>query len=67
MVPCGSCPSCFGAHGESQRNRTGLLLSEFLPSRRFAELTGVTMLGALVGDLFLLPACLMLMWKRRAD
>jgi hypothetical protein len=41
-----------------------LLLSEFLPSRRFAELTGVTMLGALVGDLFLLPACLMLMWKR---
>ena len=43
-----------------------LLLSEFLPSRRFAELTGVTMLGALVGDLFLLPACLMLIWKRRA-
>ena len=43
-----------------------LLLSEFLPSRHFAELTGVTMLGALVGDLFLLPACLMLMWKRRA-
>jgi hypothetical protein len=44
-----------------------LLLSEFLPSRHFAELTAVTMLGALVGDLFLLPACLMLMWKRRAD
>jgi hypothetical protein len=43
-----------------------LLLSEFLPSRHFAELTGVTMLGALVGDLFLLPACLVLMWKRRA-
>jgi len=43
-----------------------LLLSEFLPSRRFAELTGVTMLGALVGDLLLLPACLMLFWKRRA-
>jgi len=33
--------------------------------RRFAELTGVTMLGALVGDLLLLPACLMLFWKRR--
>lgn len=43
-----------------------LLLSQFLPSRRFAELTGVTMLGALVGDLLLLPACLMLFWKRRA-
>ena len=43
-----------------------LLLSEFLPSRHFAELTGVTMLGALVGDLFLLPACLVIMWKRRA-
>ena len=41
-------------------------LSEFLPSRRFAELTAVTMLGALVGDLLLLPACLMLFWKRRA-
>ncbi len=43
-----------------------LLLSEFLPSRRFAELTCVTMLGALVGDLLLLPACLMLFWKRGA-
>jgi hypothetical protein len=42
----------------------GLLLSEFLPSRHFAELTAVTMLGALVGDLFLLPACLVLMWRR---
>jgi len=43
-----------------------LLLSEFVPSRRFAELTSVTMLAALVGDLLLLPACLMLFWKRRA-
>jgi uncharacterized protein len=46
-----------------------LLLSEFVPSRRFAELTNVTIAGALVGDLFLLPACLMLFWKspRRND
>ena len=47
-----------------------LLLSEFVPSRRFAELTNITIAGALVGDLFLLPACLMLFWKRprpRAD
>lgn len=40
-----------------------LLLSEFVPSRRFAELTNITIAGALVGDLFLLPACLMLFWK----
>ncbi len=47
-----------------------LLLSQFVPSRRFAELTNVTIAGALVGDLFLLPACLMLFWKSprpRAD
>jgi len=37
--------------------------SAFLPSRRFAELMSVTMLGALVGDLLLLPACLMLWVK----
>ena len=41
-----------------------LLLSQFLPSRHFAELTAVTMLGALVGDLLLLPACLMVIWRR---
>jgi predicted RND superfamily exporter protein len=41
-----------------------LLVSEFLPTRRFAELTMVTMLFALIGDLILLPACLVLFWKR---
>jgi hypothetical protein len=41
-----------------------LLLSRFVPSRRFAELTSVTMAAALVGDLLLLPACLALFWPR---
>lgn len=40
-----------------------LLLSEFVPTRRFAELTSVTMIAALAGDLLLLPACLVLFWK----
>ncbi|WP_231756400.1 efflux RND transporter permease subunit [Lignipirellula cremea] len=40
-----------------------LLLSEFLPTRRFAELVSITMLAALFGDLLLLPACLSLFWK----
>jgi len=34
--------------------------SAFVLSRRFAELTGVTMVAALLGDLFFLPACLTL-------
>jgi predicted RND superfamily exporter protein len=37
-----------------------LLFSQFVPTRRFAELLIVTMGGALVGDLLLLPACLVL-------
>jgi predicted RND superfamily exporter protein len=41
-----------------------LLLSDFVPTRRFAELTIVTLTGALVGALFLLPACVALLWKR---
>lgn len=40
-----------------------LMVSNFVPTRRFAELTSVTMLAALVGDLLLLPACLLLFWK----
>jgi len=44
-----------------------LLLSAFVPTRRFAELTGITMAGALLGDLLLLPACLMLFWKGKAS
>lgn len=43
-----------------------LLVSAFVPTRRFAELTGITMAGALLGDLLLLPACLVLFWKDRA-
>ncbi len=40
-----------------------LLTSEFVPSQRFAELVTVTLAGALVGDLLVLPALLMLFWK----
>jgi hypothetical protein len=36
------------------------LASDFVPTRRFIELLTVTMCGALVGDLLLLPACLRL-------
>jgi uncharacterized protein len=40
-----------------------LLTSEFVPSQRFAELVTVTLAGALIGDLLVLPALLMLFWK----
>jgi predicted RND superfamily exporter protein len=42
-----------------------LLLSDFVPTRRFAELTCVTMATALFGDLLILPACLMVFWGQR--
>jgi predicted RND superfamily exporter protein len=41
-----------------------LLFSDFLPTRRFSELSIVTLTGALVGALFLLPACVAVLWKR---
>jgi len=41
-----------------------LMFSEFVPTRRFAELISVTMLAALFGDLLLLPACLSMFWKK---
>lgn len=41
-----------------------LLLSNFVPTQRFAELTGVTILGNLLGVLLLLPASLVLFWKK---
>jgi predicted RND superfamily exporter protein len=44
-----------------------LLFSDFLPTRRFAELSIVTLTGALVGALFLLPACVAVLWKRPAQ
>ncbi len=37
-----------------------LIFSDFVPTRRFAELTSITMLAALPGDLILLPALLKL-------
>ena len=40
-----------------------LLLSNFVPTRRFAELTCVTIVGNLLGVLLLLPACLVLAWR----
>lgn len=42
-----------------------LTLSEFAPTRHFAELTGFTMLSALVGDLILLPATLAVCWPNK--
>ena len=43
-----------------------LLFSDFLPTRRFAELSMVTMSAALLGDLVILPASLILFWKRES-
>jgi predicted RND superfamily exporter protein len=39
------------------------MVSNFVPTRRFAELTCVTIFGNLLGVLLLLPACLVLAWK----
>jgi len=44
-----------------------LLFSEFVPTRRFAELVTVTVYAALLGDLLLLPACLALFWKPKKE
>ena len=41
-----------------------LIFSEFLPTRRFAELTAITMCAALPGDVILLPAMLSLLRRR---
>jgi predicted RND superfamily exporter protein len=38
-----------------------LLVSQFVPTRRFAELMIVTLGGAMVGDMLVLPACLVLL------
>lgn len=40
-----------------------LMFSNFVPTRRFGELTEVTILGNLFGVMLLLPACLVLFWK----
>ena len=39
--------------------------SDFVPTRRLAELTSVSVVAALLGDLLLLPACVTLFWKRQ--
>jgi hypothetical protein len=44
-----------------------LYFSTFVPTRRFAELTMVTIGGALLGDLLLLPAGLVLFGKNPAE
>ncbi|MFT4704118.1 MAG: putative RND superfamily exporter protein [Bradymonadia bacterium] len=41
-----------------------ILLSSFVPVRLFAELTCITIIGCLFGDLLMLPALLKLFWKR---
>ncbi|MCH2203328.1 MAG: MMPL family transporter [Fuerstiella sp.] len=43
-----------------------LVFSDFLPTRRFGELTAITMLAALPGDVILLPALLSLRRVRRS-
>jgi hypothetical protein len=40
-----------------------LFASSFVPVRLFGELMTVTVLGCILGDLFLLPALLSLFWK----
>ena len=42
-----------------------LVFSDFVPTRRFAELTAITMCAALPGDVILLPALLVLFGGRR--
>ncbi|MFN0053998.1 MAG: efflux RND transporter permease subunit [Planctomycetales bacterium] len=46
---------------------TVLLFSNFIPTRRFGELTQVTILGNLMGVLLLLPASLALFWKNAPE
>ena len=44
-----------------------LVFSDFVPTRRFAELTAITMCSALPGDVILLPALLNLFSVRRGQ
>jgi hypothetical protein len=41
-----------------------MLLSSFVPVKRFGELTAITALGCLMGNLVVLPALLKLWWKK---
>jgi uncharacterized protein len=42
-----------------------LNFSDFIPTQLFSRLTAATVFGALLGDLFILPACLVLFDKKR--
>lgn len=42
-------------------------LSDFLPTRQFGVLTSITIAGAVLGDLFLLPPLLFLVYRKRPD
>lgn len=42
-----------------------LLFSDFVPTQYFATLTAITIAGAILGDLFLLPAILYLVFRRK--
>lgn len=44
-----------------------LLLSDFVPTRQFGILTGITIAGAVFGDLILLPALLYLLYRKDED
>lgn len=44
-----------------------LIFSDFVPTRRFAELTAITMCAALPGDILLLPALLLQFGGRRRE
>ena len=44
-----------------------LVFSDFVPTRRFAELTAITMCSALPGDVIFLPALLKLFGRRRKE
>lgn len=41
-----------------------LLLSDFVPTNYFGKLTGITIAGAVLGDLFLLPPILLLVYRK---
>jgi predicted RND superfamily exporter protein len=42
-----------------------LNFSDFIPTQLFSQLTAATVFGALIGDLFILPACLVLFDRKR--
>ena len=44
-----------------------LLFSSFIPTTYFGKLTGITIFGAVFGDLFLLPPILLLVYRKAND